>query len=55
MQQYNEAPLDFLVTEYAIGYPFIYQSDDKMLNRHKPTALVLAVTLPYYLWLLRKI
>jgi transglutaminase-like putative cysteine protease len=31
IQQYNEAPLDFLVDEYAIDYPFTYQSDDKIL------------------------
>jgi transglutaminase-like putative cysteine protease len=31
IQQYNEAPLDFLVADYAIGYPFIYPSDDKIL------------------------
>jgi transglutaminase/protease-like cytokinesis protein 3 len=28
---YNEAPLDFLVADYAIDYPFTYQSDDKIL------------------------
>ncbi len=31
IQQYNEAPLDFLVADYAIDYPFYYQSDDKIL------------------------
>ncbi|MCB1663345.1 MAG: transglutaminase family protein [Pseudomonadales bacterium] len=31
IQQYNEAPLDFLVADYAINYPFSYQSDDKVL------------------------
>jgi transglutaminase-like putative cysteine protease len=31
IQQYNEAPLDFLVADYAIDYPFTYQSDDKIL------------------------
>ena len=31
IQQYNEAPLDFLVDDYAIGYPFTYRSDDKIL------------------------
>ncbi len=31
IQQYNEAPLDFLVDDYAIGYPFTYQSDDRIL------------------------
>jgi len=31
IQQYNEAPLDFMVADYAIGYPFGYNSDDKIL------------------------
>jgi transglutaminase-like putative cysteine protease len=31
IQQYNEAPLDFLVADYAIEYPFTYPSDDKIL------------------------
>lgn len=31
IQQYNEAPLDFLVADYAIDYPFNYPSDDKIL------------------------
>lgn len=28
IQQYNEAPLDFLVADYAIDYPFSYTSED---------------------------
>lgn len=28
IQQYNESPLDFLVTEYAVSYPFQYESLD---------------------------
>jgi transglutaminase-like putative cysteine protease len=31
IQQYNEKPLDFLVADYAINYPFIYQSDDRIV------------------------
>ncbi len=31
IQQFNEAPLDFLVADYAINYPFSYQSDDLMI------------------------
>jgi len=29
IQQYNETPLDFIVANYAISYPFEYQEDDK--------------------------
>lgn len=29
IQQYNVAPLDFLVSEYAVDYPFTYQPDDR--------------------------
>jgi transglutaminase-like putative cysteine protease len=28
IQQYNEAPLDFLVADYAIDYPFTYKPED---------------------------
>lgn len=31
IQQYNEAPLDFLVADYAIVYPFAYQPADHVL------------------------
>jgi transglutaminase-like putative cysteine protease len=31
IQQYNEAPLDFMVADYAMFYPFVYQPDDKVL------------------------
>jgi len=29
IQQYNEAPLDFLVAEHAVNYPFVYQGEDR--------------------------
>lgn len=29
IQQYNVAPLDFLVSEYAVDYPFDYQPDER--------------------------
>jgi len=29
IQQYNDAPLDFLVADYAINYPFIYATEDR--------------------------
>ncbi|BBO80874.1 transglutaminase [Desulfosarcina ovata subsp. sediminis] len=31
INQYNEAPLNFLVPNYAISYPFVYRSDDTVL------------------------
>jgi transglutaminase-like putative cysteine protease len=31
IQQFNEAPLDFLVADYAVDYPFTYQPDDKII------------------------
>jgi transglutaminase-like putative cysteine protease len=31
IDQYNEAPLEFLVADYAINWPFTYQSDDAIL------------------------
>jgi transglutaminase-like putative cysteine protease len=31
IQQYNESPLDFLVADYAINYPFSYHESDQFL------------------------
>ena len=31
IQQYNEAPLDFMVAQYAIDFPFSYEADDEIL------------------------
>ncbi len=31
IQQYNESPLDFIVADYAIAYPFLYQDDEMIL------------------------
>ena len=31
IQQYNESPLDFMVADYAVNYPFTYQAYDKIL------------------------
>ena len=31
IQQYNEAPLDFLVADYATEYPFVYLPEDKVV------------------------
>jgi len=30
IQQYNEVPLDFMVSDYAINYPFIYSEEDQI-------------------------
>lgn len=31
IQQFNEAPLDFLVADYATNYPFVYNPDDRVI------------------------
>ena len=31
LQQYNESPLDFIVADYAISYPFSYTADDQFV------------------------
>ncbi len=31
IQQFNQAPLDFLVTDYAVNYPFDYKPEDKIM------------------------
>lgn len=31
IQQYNEFPLDFIVADYAIDYPFLYQADEMFM------------------------
>lgn len=31
IQQHNESPLDFLVSDYALSYPFNYQGEDNIL------------------------
>ncbi|MDR4461005.1 MAG: hypothetical protein MRJ67_10905 [Nitrospirales bacterium] len=31
IQQFNEAPLNFLVADYALNYPFTYQPDDRII------------------------
>lgn len=31
LQQFNEAPLDFVVADYAVRYPFAYTVDDRVL------------------------
>lgn len=34
IQQYNEFPLDFLVSDYALLYPFTYQNEEALLLSH---------------------
>ncbi len=33
VRQYNQAPMDFLVADFAVDYPFVYPPDDEMLLR----------------------
>ena len=30
IQQFNESPLDFIVADYAVSYPFLYQDDENI-------------------------
>jgi transglutaminase-like putative cysteine protease len=49
IQQYNESPLDFLVADYALSYPFEYQPyDNSLLAAYKelpPPSVVAEITL----------
>lgn len=50
IQQYNESPLDFLVADYALSYPFSYQQEDSILldpYRALPIANEVAVIKPW--------
>jgi len=39
IQQYDQAPLDFLVSDYAVNYPFEYNDEDKpLLSPYMETA-----------------
>jgi transglutaminase-like putative cysteine protease len=31
LQQYNEAPLNFMVADYALHYPFVYETDERFV------------------------
>lgn len=31
IQQYNESPLDFMVADYAVNYPFVYKPEDRLV------------------------
>ncbi len=31
IQQFNDSPLDFLLAEYCVDYPFSYPSDDRIM------------------------
>ena len=47
IQQYNQAPLDFLIADYAVDYPFDYTPEDRAVllpymsfGKHTPPGLV---------------
>ena len=55
IQQFNEAPLDFLVADYAVNFPFAYTSTDRVLlapymNNGKPAATAVLTNWVASLW-----
>ncbi|MGK2951730.1 MAG: transglutaminase family protein [Thiobacillus sp.] len=50
IQQYNEAPLDFLVADYATNYPFAYLPDDRILLSPYMNGVVPAANDPLVEW-----
>jgi len=50
IEQFNEAPLDFLVADYAMDYPFAYQADDRVLLSPYLNAANLPADDPLAVW-----
>jgi transglutaminase-like putative cysteine protease len=50
IQQYNEAPLDFLVADYATDYPFAYSPEDRMILSPYLRSAQLAASDPLAAW-----
>ena len=51
IQQYNDAPLDFLVVDYATNYPFVYTSEDWNVLAPYVNAAELTVDSPLNDWI----
>ena len=50
IQQFNEAPLDFLVDVYATDYPFAYGADDQVVLAHYMRTSRLQIHEPLVKW-----
>jgi transglutaminase-like putative cysteine protease len=50
IQQFNEAPLDFLVADYAMNYPFAYTPEDRVLLAPYMNGVALAASDPLVQW-----
>jgi transglutaminase-like putative cysteine protease len=50
IQQFNEAPLDFLVDVYATNYPFAYTADDRVVLSPYMNAAMTAASDPLAKW-----
>lgn len=50
IQQFNEAPLDFLVADYAVHYPFAYTPEDRVLLAPYLNGAPSAANDPLTLW-----
>jgi transglutaminase-like putative cysteine protease len=50
IQQFNEAPLDFLVADYATNYPFAYTPEDRVLLSPYMNGVVLSAGDPLAEW-----
>lgn len=50
IQQFNEAPLDFLVADYAMNYPFAYTPEDRVLLAPYLNGTAPAANDPLALW-----
>ena len=50
IQQFNEAPLDFLVAHYAINYPFAYTPEERVLLAPYLNGAAPAASDPLTLW-----
>ena len=50
IQQFNQAPLDFLVADYATHYPFAYRPEDRVILSPYLSSTQLATSDPLAVW-----